>query len=105
MFEYLSTSEQVDAVRKAQRQKPSGGIDPTKIEAYSKLYALEVDATEAAESFLARVVEASEAPSEETGLSSSLRIDTVQQMLSSVPGVDGSRFDLTGFEACKEYGI
>ncbi|KAI0566031.1 hypothetical protein FGB62_12g440 [Gracilaria domingensis] len=101
----MSNSEQVDAACKAKRQKTSGGIDPTKIEAYSKLYALEVDATEAAQIFLAKVVEASEALSEEPGLSSSLRIDTVQQMLSSEPGVDESRFDLTGIEACTVYGI
>ncbi|KAI0563955.1 Anion-transporting ATPase [Gracilaria domingensis] len=69
-------------------QKISSGSDPTKIETYSKLYALEVDATEAAEGFMAKLAEASEGLSEGPGLSSFLPIDTIRQMLASVPGVD-----------------
>lgn len=69
-------------------QKISSGSDPTKIEAYDKLYALEVDATEAAEDFMTKLAEASEGISEGPGLSSLFPLDTVRKMMSSVPGVD-----------------
>ncbi|PXF45733.1 ATPase GET3 [Gracilariopsis chorda] len=69
-------------------QKISSGSDPTKIDAYDKLYALEVDATEAAEDFMTKLSEASEGISEGPGLSSLLPIDTVRKMMSSVPGID-----------------
>ncbi|CAN8074656.1 unnamed protein product [Agarophyton chilense] len=69
-------------------QKISSGSDPTRIEGYNKLYALEVDATEAAEDFMAKLADASEGLSEGPGLSSFLPIDTIRQMLASVPGVD-----------------
>lgn len=75
-------------------QKISSGTDPTKIKDYNSLYALEVDASEAAESFVTKLAQASERISESGGLSESggisdlLPLDTLRQLLSSVPGID-----------------
>lgn len=69
-------------------QKISSGTDPTRILGYDRLYALEVDATEAAESFISKLAEASEGTGDESGMGELLPLDTIRQLMSSVPGID-----------------
>lgn len=68
-------------------QKISSGTDPTKIRGYDALFALEVNATEAAEGFVTQLAESAQ------GLGNSrasefLSAETLRQLLSSVPGID-----------------
>lgn len=69
-------------------QKISSGTDPTKITKYRSLYALEVNATEAAQGFISKIAESSQSLAQENGGSEVLPIDTLRQLLSSVPGID-----------------
>lgn len=69
-------------------QKISSGTDPTKIKGYDGLYALEVNATEAAEEFVTKLSETTEGLSANGGASELLPIETIRQLLSSVPGID-----------------
>lgn len=72
-------------------QKISSGTEPTKIEGYTSLYGMEVDASEAAEEFISKVEARAlaERGSEEGNmLSEMLPTDSLRQLLSSIPGVD-----------------
>lgn len=72
-------------------QKISGSTSPTKINGYSGMYALEVDPTEAAESYLSSALGNSEEGSVEgsgAGIGSLLPIDSIRQLLTSIPGID-----------------
>lgn len=69
-------------------QKISSGTDPTKIKGYEGLYALEVNATEAAEDFVNTLTESTEGVSGNGGASEVLPVETIRQLLSSVPGID-----------------
>lgn len=72
-------------------QKISGSTSPTKITGYDGMYALEVDPTEAAESYLSSAVSSAEeagANGNGGGIGSLLPIDTIRQLLTSVPGID-----------------
>lgn len=69
-------------------QKISSSTDPTKIKCYDSLYALEVNASEAAEGFVSKLAESTQGLSTDSGTSEILPLDTLRQMLSSVPGID-----------------
>ncbi|CDF37865.1 unnamed protein product [Chondrus crispus] len=69
-------------------QKISSGTDPTKIKGFNGLYALEVNATEAAEDFVTKLSETTEGLSANGGATDLLPVETVRQLLSSVPGID-----------------
>lgn len=86
-------------------QKISSGTEPTKINGYSSLFAMEVNATEAAEEFVMRIsTEAQTATNsggggddgdgdgDEAGamnmISKLLPPDTLRQLVSSIPGID-----------------
>lgn len=64
-------------------QKISSGTSPTKIAAYENLFALEVDASDAAENFISNLSQAN-------GIAGSgaLPIDAIRQLVTSVPGID-----------------
>lgn len=68
-------------------QKISSGTDPTKIVAYRNLYALEVDASEAAQGMFSKLAESAQSLGG-TGGSDILPMDTLRQLISSVPGID-----------------
>lgn len=68
-------------------QKISSGTDPTKIVGYHGLYALEVNATEAAEGFVTQLSESAQGLGS-NGASDILSAETLRQLLSSVPGID-----------------
>ncbi len=65
-------------------QKISSGTSPTKITAYRNLYALEVDASDAAENFVNNIAQANGVG----GGAGPLPIDAIRQLVTSVPGVD-----------------
>lgn len=69
-------------------QKISSGTDPTKIKNYESLYALEVNASEAAEKFMSKISESTQGPAPASVTSDLLPLDTLRQMLSSIPGID-----------------
>lgn len=69
-------------------QKISSATDPTKIKGYDGLYALEVNATEATEDFVKSLSESTEGLSANSGVSELLPVETIRQLLSSVPGID-----------------
>lgn len=71
-------------------QKISSGTDPTKINGFSSLYALEVNATEAAEGFLSKLSEAGISNGGEGGNMGvgPIPMETIQKLVTSVPGVD-----------------
>lgn len=85
-------------------QKISSGTEPTKISGYTSLFALEVNATEAAEEFITKVTASrndlssnssvvsedfpTERPNTNDMLSDLLPADTLRQLISSIPGVD-----------------
>lgn len=68
-------------------QKVASGTDPTKIQGYSSLYALEVDASEEAERFVSKLTTATE-DIPQNSASSLLPMDTIRQLMASVPGID-----------------
>eukprot|EP00177_Eucheuma_denticulatum_P008843 GFKZ01016054.1.p1 GENE.GFKZ01016054.1~~GFKZ01016054.1.p1 ORF type:complete len:692 (+),score=114.41 GFKZ01016054.1:38-2077(+) len=68
-------------------QKISSGTDPTKIRGYGNLFALEVNASEAAEAFVTRVSQSAQGLGN-SGAGDLLSTDTLRQLLSSVPGID-----------------
>ena len=89
-------------------QKISSGTEPTKINGYNSLYAMEVNATEAAEEFIGRISSAqaehmnnnnntSGGNGQDGGdgddgpanmLSKLLPPDTLRQLVASIPGID-----------------
>lgn len=69
-------------------QKISSGTDPTKINGFNRLYALEVNASEAAEDFVTKLSESTEGLSANGGASDLLPVESIRQLLSSVPGID-----------------
>lgn len=69
-------------------QKISSGTEPTKINGYSSLFALEVNATEAAEDFVGRLAVRNENGNIDNSIADLLPTDTLKQLLSSIPGVD-----------------
>lgn len=64
-------------------QKISSGTSPTKITAYQNLYALEVDASDAAEGFINNLSTANGVQG-----AGPLPIETIRQLVTSVPGID-----------------
>jgi arsenite/tail-anchored protein-transporting ATPase len=70
-------------------QKISGSTSPTKIHGFQSIYALEVDPTDATESFLGGDDTTSDVP---TGggpqVGSILPMETIRQLVASVPGID-----------------
>lgn len=70
-------------------QKVSSGMEPTKINGYSSLFAMEVNATEAAEELMTRIATRTEMGGEDTAmLSELLPTDTLRQLVASIPGID-----------------
>lgn len=71
-------------------QKISGSTSPTKMTAFSSIYALEVDPSDATENFLSSVV--SNSPTGETTgnelATAGISLDTIRQLVTSVPGID-----------------
>lgn len=67
-------------------QKISSGTSPTKINGFDKLYALEVDASDAAEGFVNSFSENMSANA--SGRPGPLSLETIRQLVTSVPGVD-----------------
>lgn len=66
-------------------QKISSGTSPTKITAYDNLYALEVDASDAAENFITTL-----STQQQNGMQGAgpLPVETIRQLVTSVPGID-----------------
>lgn len=76
-------------------QKISSGTNPTKITAYNNLYALEVDASDAAENFITNLSTNSGGMNGAGGgagtgmpLPGPLPVETIRQLVTSVPGID-----------------
>ncbi len=67
-------------------QKISSGTNPTKITAYNNLYALEVDASDAAENFINKL--STEQNGMQGGGPGPLPVETIRQLVTSVPGID-----------------
>lgn len=71
-------------------QKISSGTEPTKIDGYNSLFAMEVNATEAAEEFVSKLnARMDRGSSEENNLLAELLpADGIQQLFASIPGID-----------------
>lgn len=71
-------------------QKISSGTEPTKIDGYNSLFAMEVNATEAAEEFVSKLnARMDRASGEENNLLAELLpADGIQQLFASIPGID-----------------
>lgn len=67
-------------------QKISGSTSPTKIDGFRSLYALEVDPTDATEAYLSNALSSDE--SSVGDLQRVFSVDSIRQLVSSVPGID-----------------
>ena len=84
----LVSTDPAHNISDAFAQKISSGTDPTKLNGYAKLYALEVNATEAAEGFIADLADATEGLAESGGMSQILPMDSVRPLITAIPGID-----------------
>lgn len=71
-------------------QKIASGTEPTKIEGYNSLFAMEVNATEAAEEFMSKVSTRLDrgTPEERNIMAELIPVESLQQLFSSIPGID-----------------
>lgn len=70
-------------------QKIASGTEPTKIDGYNSLFAMEVNATEAAQEFVTKLNARLDRGGEENSLLAELLpADGIQQLFSSIPGID-----------------
>lgn len=70
-------------------QKISSGTEPTKIDGYKSLFAMEVNATEVAQDFVTKMDAMTDrGPDQSNMMAELLPTDTLRQIFSSIPGID-----------------